>query len=190
MADAAAVGPARARHLFLDLEDTVITPTAEGWHQSELIWGKLEPIQAFIHAWRPEQVHLFSFALHTLDDLVSFNKWIRPRLENALGMPLVWTPLTDTDILPACCSVKGLRARTVDFSDMSAFWSKQDAFRLFVQHWSAKKGHPGIDAVLFDDMVLDESFEFPALALRGRLFNIDMFDPRQLPDSGCGSVAG
>lgn len=166
-----------ARHIFLDLEDTVITPAGDGWHRCQLLPGSLAKIRAYLQAWAPAQVHLFSFALSDAVELAKFNQSIRPALEDALGCSLRMTPLSDTDVLPACCRIRGLHPRRVDFEDMSNFWSKQDSFRLFVQDWSARQQHPGLDVVLFDDAVVEESFEFPHLGIRGHLFNIDL-----LPD--------
>jgi len=160
------------RHLFLDLEDTVITPVMEGWHNCELI--NIKKVRAFMHQWQPQYLHLFSFAVWNRQELALFNQHVRPQLESALGMSLSTAPTVDDDILKACCAIRMMSPQRVDFSEMSAFWGKHDAFRLFVQHRFCRGlREVPVEVALLDDAVLDERFEWPRWKLRGELINID-----------------
>lgn len=160
------------RHLFLDLEDTVITPVLNGWHNTELI--NMEKVTAFIQKWQPDSVHLFSFAVWNASELDKFNRHTRPMLEAALGKRLSFTPTVDDNILPACCRVKGMSPERVDFSEMSAFWGKHDAFRLYVQDLFCRGARATpVEVVLLDDAVMHEVFDWPSKQLRGQILNID-----------------
>ncbi len=164
------------RHLFLDLEDTVITPVVEGWHNCELI--NIDKVRAFMQDWQPHYVHLLSFAVWNPRELALFNQHVRPMLEAALGMPLSSTATVDDDILPACCKVRSMSAERVDFSEMSAFWGKHDAFRLFMQHRFCRGlREVPVEVALLDDAVMHERFEWPRWKIRGELINIDEMSP-------------
>lgn len=160
------------RHLYLDLEDTVITPVVEGWHNLELI--NIEKVRALMAQWQPHYLHLFSFAVWNKQELALFNEHARPQLEKELGMRLNTAATVDDDILPACCAVRMMSPSKVDFSEMSAFWGKHDAFRLFVQHRFCRGTREvPVEVALLDDAVMDERFEWPRWKLRGELINID-----------------
>jgi hypothetical protein len=162
------------RHLFLDLEDTIITPVTDGWFNTHCI--NVEKVKAIIADWKPTQVHLFSFALWDTSQLVRFNMGTREHLEKALGIKFdtAWT--VDDNIIPMCCQVMGLGQGSVTFQDMGEFWSKHQAFRLCMMHkfkgaWSTWQ-HEN-DVLLLDDMVINETFHWPDLHVRGTVANID-----------------
>lgn len=157
------------RHLFLDLEDTVIEPVPFGWANPSFInRGKTKE---FIAEFRPDQVHIFSFAVRNDFDVRAFDLHVRDRLEQHLGIKLTMVPSTDQDIFPAICKLVRLSPSRVEFSDISAFWGKHESFRLFVRHLFAGK-HP-VEVALLDDAVLTEKFEWPELGITGHLVNID-----------------
>lgn len=168
------------RHLFLDLEDTVITPVLEGWFNVQLI--NVDKIRRIIAEWQPDFVHIFSFAIWNRRELELFNMDVRPRLESALGVKISSAPTVDDEILPACCRVMGISQDRVDFSEMSAFWSKHEAFRLNMRHvFKTTAQHDIFTEVMFlDDMVFNETFDWPDLQIRGSIFNIN-----QLPEQLC-----
>lgn len=162
------------RHLFLDLEDTLITPVVEGWECSELI--NVGKIKSVIDSFRPDHVSIFSFAIWNERERLLFAKHARPMIERALGVKLSMVPTVDDDIISACCAAQGISRKTVTFSDASDFWGKQQAFRLwcwitFGTNWERH----GIknDVFLLDDAVFNEEFNWPDLRVTGQIKNID-----------------
>jgi hypothetical protein len=160
------------KHLFLDLEDTVITPVVDDWANTELI--NCEKVKSFIEQFQPNYVNIFSFAVWHAQDLAEFNWSVRPRLEKALEVPLTSVPLLDTDILQACCNAKWISSKRVHRKDVINFWGKQEAFRLFTMNKYGRIDSTQIshEVVLLDDQVHHEEFLLPKLGLRGRLLNI------------------
>jgi len=167
------------RHLFLDLEDTVITPvTADGWQHSELITTNIELVKRIITEWNPECVSIFSFALWDKKDLDDFNTIIRGKLEEAIGRKLsfVWT--LDDDIVPMSCAEKCRSHGYTTRREVREFWGKQDSFKLCIKHFfqaGARDGGPTIEAMLLDDDVYEEFFSWPTYNIHGSIFNIDNF---------------
>lgn len=161
------------RHLFIDLEDTVITPVLDGWFNTHMI--NVPKVRAIIESWKPDFVHLFSFAVWNKAELLSFNDGTRQMLENALGIKLSTTWSVDDDIIPKCCAVMGLSVQTVDFTEMSNFWSKHEAFRLCMRHHFKSTHEHDVDTavMLLDDAVINENFEWPDLRIKGHILNID-----------------
>lgn len=152
------------RHLFLDLEDTVIEPVYQGWHRTELV--NTERVRAFIQEWKPTAVHLFSFAVHNVHELSGFNRGTRPMLEQALGVRIQMTPTVDDDILPACCRLQSLSVQRTSFEDVVEFWGKQTAFKMFMRqnmHQLFKRDNfdEPLHAALLDDAVFDEDVTWP-----------------------------
>lgn len=171
------------KHLWLDLEDTVITPVMNGWFNTQMI--NVPKVKAFIEEFKPDHVHLFSFAIWNEFELSRFKALTKERLEQVFGIKLDIMPRVDEDIIPACCSVMNLSPATVDFQEMSNFWGKHEAFRLYMRHvFKGVRNHPGltVEAVLLDDAVINETFSWPDLCIQGRILNIDtMAEP--VPDN-------
>ena len=160
----------RTRWLFLDLEDSVITPVMNGWFNTEVI--NATKVKTFIAEFKPDYVNIFSFAIWNEKEKKQFELGAKPMLEQALGITLSYVPTVDDDILPSCLKVMGITSNTTDFADMSAFWGKQEAFRLNVRH-IFKSGRVPVEVVLLDDAVFNENFEWPNLQVKGRVLNID-----------------
>jgi hypothetical protein len=162
------------RELHLDLEDTIITPVVDGWHNTGLI--NVEKIKHIKELFRPDSLHLFSFALWNERELTLFTKFVQPMIEAELGMVIASKPTVDDQILPACCREMGLAVDLVDFSEMSAFWSKQGAFRLYMRqrHRVTHMHGTKITAVLLDDAVKTESFGLMDLEVNAAVLNIDL----------------
>ena len=164
------------RHLFLDLEDTIITPVMDGWFNTHLI--NVEKIKRIMADFNPDRLHLFSFAVWNEEDLKQFNLGTRPMIENALGRQFDSTWTVDDDILPACLEIRKMAPGVVDSSKMSAFWGKHETFRLNMRHrhrvtW--KNLQIETEVMLLDDAVWDESWEWPDLHVKGRIININNF---------------
>jgi hypothetical protein len=163
-----------SKHLFLDLEDTIISPVTNGWFSAHLI--NVEKIRNIITDFQPDQVHVFSFAIWNKRELSGFNEAVRPMLEGELGVKLIRIPTVDDDIIPACCNIKKINPETVDFSEASAFWGKHESFRLFSlstfrNAWPAWAVETHV--MLLDDAVFNEKFEWPDLHITGEIKNID-----------------
>jgi hypothetical protein len=167
------------KHLFLDLEDTVITPVMDGWFNTHMI--NVAKVRKFIAEFKPDAVHLFSFAIWNQEELKRFNLGTRPMLENSLGIKLSGVPTVDDEIIPVCCRVKGIDPGRVNFSDMSDFWGKHDAFRLNMMHMfkNTHEHDTDVEVVLLDDAVMNETFEWPDLRVKGRILNIDTMPEAQ-----------
>lgn len=161
-------------HVFLDLEDTIITPANEGWHKTELINVKL--IKDFIEKFQPDIINIFSFAIWDQHQLQLFNTHSRPMIEDALGITFSLIPTVDDMILPACCEIMKINKSLVDFSEMCSFWGKHEAFRLFTRSlfkntW--KDWGQATNVALLDDAVINEVFHWPDLKVSGSIVNID-----------------
>ena len=162
------------RHLFLDLEDTVIAPVMNGWFNTHLV--NTQKVKSIIADWKPDQVHLFSFAVWNKEEHKRFVMGTQERLERALGIKFDSTWTVDDDIIPMCCGIMGLASCGVDFSEMSNFWSKHQAFRLCMMHkfkTSCKTWQHENEVLLLDDAVFNETFHWPDLHVRGTVANID-----------------
>lgn len=163
-----------ARHLFLDLEDTVITPVVEGWWNIECI--NVAKVRSIIEAWKPSFIHLFSFAIHNDVELEKFKlSSVQAMIEERFGFLFATTWRVDEDIIPMCCAVTKLHSERVDFQEMSNFWGKAGAFRLCMQHHfrSTAEHDQDIEVMLLDDVVINETFSWPDLRIRGHIVNID-----------------
>lgn len=160
-------------HLWLDLEDTVITPIIDGWTTAQLI--NVDKISDIITRFRPDFLHVFSFAIWNKEERSKFEASIKPAIEEALGMKFSIVPTVDDDILPDCCKVMGIAPSTVDFSEMSAFWNKAGAFRLCMRNMFRNNATSefSIEVMLLDDVVDDEIFMWPELQVKGCILNID-----------------
>jgi hypothetical protein len=162
------------RHLFLDLEDTVITPVVNGWWNTELI--NVQRVRAIIEHFKPMSVHLFSFAIWNEAQREQFRLGTKPLIEKALNIKFASEWTVDDNIIPMCCSIMAISPRTVDFQEMSNFWSKHEAFRLsmrwlFRNAWKDWKQEN--EVLLLDDAVINEEFHWPDLHVRGTIANID-----------------
>jgi hypothetical protein len=161
--------------VWLDLEDTLVTPIVDGWHLFEII--NLEKIKRVIADLNPVSVSIFSFAIWNEHQRNLFNRHTRPHLEAAIGRRFEIVPTVDDDIIPVCANQMGIAMETVDFQEMSNFWGKQGAFRLWMRDWVTRfQRHQPIlpfHAVLLDDAVYNEKVEWPDLRATIEQWNID-----------------
>jgi hypothetical protein len=161
----------KAKHLFLDLEDTIITPVTTGWHNTELINVAL--IRKHILDLNPDFIHIFSFAIWDERELGLFRKHCCPMIEQALGIKISNVPTVDDDIIPACCDIMGLSRSTVTFDDVSSFWSKHESFRLWCRRKFINRAFSEVKVVLLDDAVINETFSWPDLGMTGEIIRIE-----------------
>jgi hypothetical protein len=163
-------------HLFLDLEDTIIAPVVRGWSKTELV--NVPKIKELVRVLDPSVVSIFSFAIHTAHELKGFDTWTRPMVEHVIDRQLSLVP-TVQDIIVACCAAAPGRLHPdyVTFQDISDFWSKHEAFRLFMKHHFGTNPHQRdhVHVTLIDDFVMNETWEWPDLNLSGRIINIDQY---------------
>jgi hypothetical protein len=157
------------KHLFLDLEDTIISPVDGGWHTFRII--NEEKIQNLISVLKPKHVHIFSFAIGNNIERDLFNTICRPAVERAIGFSLEMVPTVDDDILPAAIRVRCMGMVGIDFVEMTNFWGKEETFKFFLRDLVKRKIVDGIDACLLDDCVIEERWEIPSLKIIGRTIN-------------------
>ena len=151
-----------------------------GWFNTQLI--NTDKIKRVIAEFKPERIHIFSFAIWNQQERERFNLGTRPMIEQHFGIKLQLVLSVDDDIIPICCRQFGLSTGLVDFQEMSNFWGKQGAFRLCMRHHaeSHQRHHPGrpLHALLLDDVVYDEVLQWPDLLATIEQRNIDqLYEP-------------
>lgn len=155
------------RELWLDLEDTVVTPITQGWHIFSII--NLEKIQEVVASFAPHTINIFSFAIWDKTQLQLFDTHCRSHLETALGTPFS-TVMTVDGIGRLCCNQLMLSPDRVDFQEMSNFWGKQGAFRLFMraraEDFAQANDVDRLHALPLDDMVFSQPPQAEAWGLK------------------------
>lgn len=140
--------------IFLDLEDTVIQPVLKGWANVDLL--PLERVKNFINSFESKDISLniFSFALHSQTDVERFSMFVRPTLEEQLGLKFEWIP--DSEMIKnICCQQMNIHPDRVDFMEMVDFWGKQLSFQITAQNFIKKSiFRPSDHIVLLDDAVV------------------------------------
>ena len=153
------------RHLFLDLEDTVITPVIEEWATAELI--NVQKILNFIHDYNPDTLNIFSFALHNDFELNGFrNSGTQMMIERVFNTNLIRMPTVEY-MIDIFTKHMRLGQGSVDFIDFTHMVGKQNAFRIYVK----EIGRNHDEFILLDDVVFREKFSFTNAS--GEIFNID-----------------
>lgn len=158
--------------MFLDLEDTVITPAVNGWERTECI--NIEKVKNVIREFKPDFIHLFSFAIWNERELNKFKVSTLGMIQKVFGIEFhqMWT--VDDDIIPMCSNELGLTKGIITFADASDFWSKHQSFRLCMrQHFKGNPQSAPVQVMLLDDVVFNEVFEWPDMGLTGFVRNID-----------------
>lgn len=163
------------RELWLDLEDTVITPVVNGWFNTQLI--NVQKIKDVIASFAPHRINVFSFAIWNQQERQRFDMGTREMIEKAFGFKFNLVLNVDDDIIPICCRQMGIEPSTVDFQEMSNFWSKQGAFRLCMRHHAInhRRHNPNLPlhVLLLDDAVYNETLRWPDLQTTVEQRNID-----------------
>jgi len=162
-----------SRILFLDLEDTIITPVLEGWWNTELI--NLNKIRNFIKIFNPSSLHIFSFAIHNEQDYRNFvNSGTKGMIENALDMHIVRTPTVE-DIIVETSEQMLIHPSTVPFNDLVQMWGKQLSFPMYIRT-NFVNAKNDVSVALLDDTVFDQEFSFKTNSddrIFGSILNID-----------------
>lgn len=158
------------KRLFLDLEDTIITPVMSGWENTEVI--NIVEVKRIIDIFRPDVVDIFSFAIHNEKEKELFNKYCRPMVEEAIGVKLNIVPTVDKDIIKACAEQKRMAPSKIDFSDLSDFWSKDLAFELWCRQKFKNIDYP-TQCVFLDDAVRNTYFKSLDGAHEAYVINVD-----------------
>lgn len=158
------------KRLFLDLEDTIITPVMSGWENTGII--NISEVKRIINIFRPDVVDIFSFAIHNDKEKSQFNTYCRPMIEEALEVKLNVVPTVDRDIIKACAEQKRMIASKIDFSDLSAFWSKDLAFELWCRH-KFNNNHYPTQCLFLDDAVKSTYFKSLSGTYEAYVINID-----------------
>jgi hypothetical protein len=160
------------KHLFLDLEDTLIEPVPDGWPNARVIPAKIEYVRRVIAKYNPDFVHIFSFAIWDAAQRDRFNMWVRDLLESRLAVKFSAVPTTE-DMIAVIKRV--LKLSVFDFDDMVSLMGKHDAFRANMRGMFSQfpRERPLVEVMLIDDIVQNETFEWPDLNLVGTILNID-----------------
>lgn len=152
-----------------------MTPIVSGWGSFDII--NLDKIRGVLASFEPHSVSIFSFAIWDQHQRSLFDRHCRPHLETALGVTFNLVLTVDDDITPTCCRLMGISPGTVDFNELSAFWGKQGAFRLWARaHVTVlRRHHPDLrhHLLLLDDVVYNERVEWPDLQATVEQRNID-----------------
>ena len=155
------------RILFLDLEDTLTTPIVNGMANCHLV--NLEKVRSLASEFSPDEVHLFSFAIHSDFDQRAFNVILRNWLEEQFKLKFSFeVPLKASDLIEKAAINKKLMPSLVSFEDACEFWGKDLCFKLFV-----KETLRNCEVLLLDDCVDNESFEFKDINVKGSMIKID-----------------
>ena len=159
-----------SKTLFLDLEDTIITPVVNGWFSADLM--NVGKIKSFIEREGIEDFMIFSFAIWNDKDLEDFNRICRPMIEKSLGVNFGFIPTLEKDILDSCCKQKGISSSEISTMEVRDFWGKDLSFVLCAKDWFSKnESHHTV--ILLDDMVQTMSVTFKKENLTVQLFNIE-----------------
>lgn len=173
----------RRRHLHLDLESTLIAPVPTGtggWYHTDLYPAGIARTKEYIRRWQPHSINIFSFAIWNEEERQNFNLGCRPGLEKALGIKFDAVPTVEE----MCRVLIPIFRRELSRTELLQFLGKQIAFRECM-HARGMKGNidPGIDVTLLDDVVYNESFNWPEMKISGHILNIDQMEHVHDPDS-------
>lgn len=80
-------------HLYLDLEDTIIPPALDGFANLPLI--NVDKVKYVIEKYKPDYLHIFSFAIYNEHDYKSFAYHLQGRIQDAVGMPVTHVTTVD-----------------------------------------------------------------------------------------------
>lgn len=157
-----------SKHIFLDLEDTIITSVITKFSDVELI--NVNSIKTFIEQEKPDIVSIFSFALWDDCDVKAFKEHCLPMIEDALSIKIHLIPSMHDKIIPSCCHQRKMTPSSVDVSDTIAFWSKDLSFLLCMKEWYPRGN---THCILIDDIVDDVEMHFKQNDLRVSMVNVN-----------------
>ena len=134
--------PNRVVRIFLDLEETVI----ESWDNPLLI--NIQKVKAFLKQREVTQISIFSFAIHNQKDKDDFNRHLKGKLQDVLGV--IIEPI---ESLEDFCKIirQGRGGAVWEPFELGLVWGK---FRSFVDVCTMSAPRGSIN-ILIDDMVDD-----------------------------------
>lgn len=141
------------RHLWLDIEDTMATSAWRGFDLSVPI--NTELIKSAIALWKPDHIHIWSFALWNHSEKVKFERDLRPALQEKLEIDFEYIPCVDEDIIPLVARNLGLNPANLSFQDLVDFSGKSRSLQDALKVWY--KGNKVLsEHILLDDCVSNE----------------------------------
>ena len=152
----------KSEMFFLDLEQTII----RAWDQPDLI--NLDKIRKFLTANKADEVRIFSFAIWDDKDKNKFSTEMKPRIEEALDLPVQSWPSCQ-DMMRADFQHTGVRfEKGHEISEFIQLRGKKDAFIHFVcNEYRFNR------AVLIDDVVPDLTLSHRTQGWAIELWNVD-----------------
>jgi hypothetical protein len=167
------------KHLFLDLQGTIVDTLEGTIHNAKIIDEHALAIKRFIDATKPDFVHVFSNAIIDAEMQYRFNKYLRPKIETALGVKLSFVPTLDNEIRKACCAANGLVWPEVSTRNLLDFYDRGSTFYLYVQAartWAVLRDHPDsiapLEVTYISTNVNRVEFVFPRAHLSGNIWDI------------------
>lgn len=151
------------KHLFLDLEDTIITPVMSSWASTDIELINTQKVCNFIEKERPDYIHIYSFAIWHDKDRDEFTQFLLPYIKRRMGVNISFIPTVEeiANVLDGVFVSKPLEHR-----DMSKL-GKQLTFIEYV-----KKKFSKCECILIDDMVEDSIHTFIDKRLSVRCINV------------------
>lgn len=151
--------------VFLDLEETIIESF------SDPVLCNVTKIRNFLEARDVTKIHMFSFAIYNDADRDTFDRFIRPNIEEALGVTVISCP-TVVEMYKTDTNFTGTRFDIINpVMDYISLRGKKDAF---INYVNAVFDYDV--AILIDDMVpdLDISHRFNDYTIE--LWNINSLE--------------
>lgn len=152
--------PTIRKHVFLDLEGTVITLI------DDPVLGNISKVKEWLDKEDVMAVGIFSFAIDNNEERNTFMKsWTRRTLDEVLGT-IIGNVVTTED---ACRAAR--QVHKVSFEALWEFkqlWGKERGFIDF-----ARNKFKDAEVVLLDDMVPNMTMIMPDLNLTIRMVNVD-----------------
>lgn len=124
------------KHLFLDLEDTVI----DSWWNPVLV--NVEKIKRMIGEVSPQKIHIFSGAIWNEDDKQRFSANVQADIEKSLGIKI-------DSVISMADAINVSSWKTFSFSCISEALILVGKFKLFEDYCELNMG--GHECVLLDD---------------------------------------
>jgi len=159
--------------LFLDLEDTIITPTLAGWTSCEVLGNFcIHRLLPFMRTERFDRIGIFSFAIDNAADKDKFATQLQGFIEKFLGVKFTIIPHVE-EIVAALRVVSGINGE-LPLADVVSFWGKAGAFHKWIR-WMHSQGRlQGVDEIVFiDDSVETETWLMFKETLEVRVLNIE-----------------
>jgi len=152
-------------NIFLDLEDTVIDSFNSGMilhKKCAAIRQSIDSIREFETA--PIKTFIFSFAIHTQEELDHFNKILRPNIEQVLGVTI-----DGVITVPEMMAVSEI-AHSLRFDDVTEFICLRGKEGAFLDWCNVKFLTTNF---LFDDVVKNRTFQDHDTGVHCMTFNVD-----------------